>query len=134
MVLARLPFAVVDNKTTVSKDKSKVASENNPKTIIAPASVEKDSKPLEVVDVDDVSKSNSLPPEDSDDESNSIQDISMAEDEQNSEVDTSCNISLDSANTTPSAKLSTPRQSEREKARLERLKAKEVFTISNINR
>lgn len=134
--LARLPFAAVDNKSGVTKgnkDKSKVAAEDNSKTVVANASdlsVGKDLKSVNVINMEDLSKSNSLPPEESD-ESNSIQEVSMVEDEQNSEVETSCNVSQESGNTTPSAKLSTPRQSEREKARLERLKAKEVFIIQN---
>ena len=132
MFLARLPFTAVDNKTIVPKvketNKPKVPTENNQNAVVKVSSVENDTSLTEVIEIDDLSKSHSLL-EDSD-QSSSIPDASIVEEEQDSELDAS-RVSLDEVNkTNSSTKLSTPKQSEREKKRLERLKEKEVLIVN----
>ncbi len=129
--LARLPFSAVDNKTIVPKvngtNKPKVTTDTNQKVVVKVSSVENDTNLKEVIEIDESSKFHSLA-EDSD-QSNSIQDASLADEDQDSELDASC-VSVDELNkTNSSAKLSTPKQSEREKKKLERLKEKEVLNV-----
>ena len=66
------------------------------------------------------------------DESQSVHSVSVAEDEQGSEMNVSCasQSSINDQNkATPSTKKMTPKQSEREQKRLEKLKEKEVCVV-----
>lgn len=125
--LGRLPFTAVDNKNSVSqaqKEKSKLSVDKESNSVNN--SVVEDEKEVYVVEIDNMSKSNSMP--DDDDMSSSTQEISLVEDDQNSEMDCSI-LSTEREKLTPSAKGSTPRHSEREKRRLERLKEREASSV-----
>lgn len=126
ITLVRLPFTAVDNKSTVSKsnqEKFKVVEEKNLKSVVNSNELTKDSTCADIIEIDETSKSVSSH-EDSN-ESNSIPDTSLAEDEQNSELDTS-QLSLESGKATLRVRK-VAQQSDREKKRLERLKEKEVI-------
>ena len=126
-ILGRLPFTAVDNKNMKITDKHKhsLSTEHINKTPIKAPSTENDSN-LDVAMNEDAKLHSIL---DESDEHNCIQSSSYVEEEMESELDTS-HVSLDElGKTTPSRKPLTPKQFEREKKKLEKIKEKEVFKI-----
>lgn len=94
--------------------------------------VDNNSPSVETIEIDDTSKYHSLH-EDSDD-SNSIPNVSLAEGELDSELDTSHVSNDELGKSSSSANASTPRQAELQKKKLERLKEKEVLNIPSIKK
>ena len=135
MYTGRLPFAIVDNKTPtkplavpkVSEEKTSTKCDEPTTPNNNVTDKEEQTNSNSFVCLDDSSKSLSIIADS--DESQSVHSVSVAEEEQGSEMNVSCasQSSLNDQNTaTPSAKKMTPKQSEREKKRIEKLKEKEV--------
>ena len=138
MCTGRLPFAIVDNKTPskspavpkVSEDKTSTKCDEPTTPINKVTEKEEQANSISFVCLDDSSKSLSMIADS--DESQSVHSVSVAEDEQGSEMNVSCasQSSINDQNkATPSTKKMTPKQSEREQKRLEKLKEKEVCVV-----
>ncbi|KAI9562969.1 hypothetical protein GHT06_010425 [Daphnia sinensis] len=126
LVQGRLSFTAIDNKTAVPKVKNCKTSEvsSEAKDIDVVAVVDNNLTSVEVIEIDDISKHHSL--RDDSDESNSIPNVSLAEGELDSELDTSHVSNDELGKSSSSANTSTPRQAEQQKKKLERLREKEI--------
>lgn len=125
LIQGRLSFTSIDNKTAVPKVKNCKTFEvsGEAKGLDEVVVVDNNSPSVETIEIDDTSKYHSLH-EDSDD-SNSIPNVSLAEGELDSELDTSHVSNDELCKSSSSANASTPRQAELQKKKLERLKEKE---------
>ncbi|KZS10844.1 putative Chromatin assembly factor 1 subunit A-B [Daphnia magna] len=126
LIQGRLSFTSIDNKTAVPKVKNCKTFEvsGEAKGLDEVVVVDNNSPSVETIEIDDTSKYHSLH-EDSDD-SNSIPNVSLAEGELDSELDTSHVSNDELGKSSSSANASTPRQAELQKKKLERLKEKEI--------
>jgi hypothetical protein len=114
---------VKSSHSNVSKTTTVIEHETVEKVSV----VDSNSSVVQIIEIDETSKSCSLPADQSDDSLTIIPNTSMAEDEQDSDLDASHVSNDELGKTTLSDKASTQRQDEREKKKLEKQKEKEVL-------
>ena len=130
-MLGKLPFSPIDNKITLNvnvddNNESKATNVTDHKTAQKVSVVNKHNSVVEIIEIDKPPISCPINPDHSD-ESISIPNASIAEDEQDSELDASHLSNDELSKTTLPDKVSTQRQDERDKKKLEKLKEKEVL-------
>lgn len=134
--LGKLPFSPIDNKNTSmvkvsDKNLSKATTQTDLQTVDKVTVVDSHSPEVETNEIGETSDKLCSLVADQSDDSISIVNASMADDEQDSDLDASHVSNDELGKSTLSDKASIQRQDDREKKRLEKLKEKEVNVIFN---
>jgi hypothetical protein len=134
--LGKLPFSPIDNKNTSmvkvsDKNLSKATTQTDLQTVDKVTVADSHSPEVETNEIGETSDKLCSLVADQSDDSISIVNASMADDEQDSDLDASHVSNDELGKSTLSDKASIQRQDDREKKRLEKLKEKEVNVIFN---